>query len=115
MGATMDYIEKLFQENQKPELEFNGSCHDCTAVVKIIITNDEEGNLNVEGGSLHKIDGIEKPFLRCDHCFSNDPVLRHYQPCEVYTRVTGYLRPVQQFNIGKQEEYRARKTFAIEK
>ena len=114
MGAAIEYIEKLFQENQEPEIEFNGACHDCGTAVKILVANDQEGNLNVEGGSLYKVNGIEKPFFRCDHCFSKDPVLRNYQPCEVYTRVVGYLRPVQQFNVGKQEEYKARKTFTME-
>lgn len=31
--------------------------------------------------------------------------------CEVYSRVVGYLRPVDQWNAGKQEEFRERKTF----
>jgi len=31
--------------------------------------------------------------------------------CEVYSRVVGYLRPVDQWNEGKQEEFRQRKTF----
>ncbi len=35
------------------------------------------------------------------------------QPCEVYTRVVGYLRPVTQFNVGKQQEFKERKTFKI--
>jgi len=33
------------------------------------------------------------------------------QPCEVYTRVVGYYRPVQQFNEGKKEEFKQRKEF----
>jgi len=37
------------------------------------------------------------------------------QPCEVYTRVVGYLRPVSQFNFGKQQEFRERKTFKAPK
>lgn len=37
------------------------------------------------------------------------------QPCEVYTRVVGYLRPVSQFNLGKQQEYKDRKEFKIKK
>ena len=31
--------------------------------------------------------------------------------CEVYSRVVGYLRPVEQWNAGKQEEFKQRKTF----
>jgi len=35
------------------------------------------------------------------------------QPCEVYSRVVGYIRPVQQWHKGKQEEYEERKEFAF--
>ncbi len=37
------------------------------------------------------------------------------QPCEVYTRVVGYLRPVTQFNAGKQQEYKDRKEYRVKK
>ncbi len=36
-------------------------------------------------------------------------------PCEVYSRVVGYLRPVNQWNDGKQSEYSDRKTFKVQK
>lgn len=32
---------------------------------------------------------------------------------EVYSRVVGYFRPVQQWNKGKQEEFKERKVFAV--
>jgi ribonucleoside-triphosphate reductase len=32
-------------------------------------------------------------------------------PCEIYSRVVGYLRPVKQWNKGKQEEYKTREVF----
>ena len=35
------------------------------------------------------------------------------QPCEVYSRVVGYLRPVQQWNKGKAQEFKERKEFKI--
>src|SRR5680860_411858 len=35
------------------------------------------------------------------------------QPCEVYSRIVGYLRPVQQWHKGKQEEFKERSTFKI--
>jgi len=37
------------------------------------------------------------------------------QPCEVYSRIVGYLRPVQQWNDGKQQEFKERKSFTAEK
>lgn len=33
------------------------------------------------------------------------------EPCEVYSRVVGYLRPVKQWNKGKQEEFNSRTVF----
>jgi ribonucleoside-triphosphate reductase len=41
------------------------------------------------------------------------PIETKRQPCEVYSRVVGYLRPVQQWNDGKQAEYQNRRTFKI--
>ena len=37
------------------------------------------------------------------------------QPCEVWTRVMGYFRPVEAFNIGKKSEYAERKCFSEKK
>ena len=34
-------------------------------------------------------------------------------PCEVYARVVGYIRPVNQWNKGKRAEYFDRKEFII--
>lgn len=37
------------------------------------------------------------------------------QPCEIWTRVMGYHRPVSEFNRGKKSEYYSRKCFSEEK
>ena len=37
------------------------------------------------------------------------------QECEVYSRIVGYLRPIQSWNAGKQEEFKERKNYNIEK
>jgi len=34
-------------------------------------------------------------------------------PCEVYSRIVGYLRPVQNWHQGKQQEFRDRKVFRV--
>lgn len=34
---------------------------------------------------------------------------------EVYSRVVGYYRPVQQWNVGKKTEYFVRKTYSFDK
>jgi ribonucleoside-triphosphate reductase (formate) len=33
--------------------------------------------------------------------------------CRVYSRVVGYIRPVDAWNVGKQEEYKDRKLFKV--
>lgn len=37
------------------------------------------------------------------------------QECDVYSRVTGYMRPVKQWNKGKQEEWDKRKKYELPK
>ncbi len=34
-------------------------------------------------------------------------------PCEVYSRIVGYLRPVQNWHQGKQQEFAERQTFQV--
>ncbi len=50
-------------------------------------------------------------YLSGEHFYCPKCVVK--QPCEVYSRVVGYLRPIQQWNNGKQEEFRERKEFQI--
>ena len=35
-------------------------------------------------------------------------------PCEVYSRIVGYLRPVQNWNKGKRQEFKERQTYRVE-
>lgn len=37
------------------------------------------------------------------------------EECEVYSRVCGYYRPVTNWNKGKREEFRERRTFTVNK
>ncbi|MBE7706392.1 MAG: ribonucleoside triphosphate reductase [Cyanobacteria bacterium SIG30] len=41
----------------------------------------------------------------CPHC---------QEECEVYSRIVGYIRPINQWNKGKQAEFKNRKTFVVE-
>ena len=34
-------------------------------------------------------------------------------PTEVYSRIVGYLRPVQNYNLGKKQEFKDRRTYDI--
>lgn len=46
--------------------------------------------------------------INCPHPLLDE---RERQPCEIWTRVMGYHRPVASFNIGKQGEFRERRYF----
>lgn len=43
----------------------------------------------------------------------NDSRVTKRVPCEVYSRIVGYLRPVRDWNKGKQQEFADRKTYAV--
>ena len=48
--------------------------------------------------------------LTCEKCAALHPDAEPVE-CEVWTRVMGYFRPVQSFNIGKKGEYMERQMF----
>lgn len=52
-------------------------------------------------------------YLGGEHFFCPKCIIK--QPCEVYSRVVGYLRPVQQWNFGKKQEFKDRKEFKLPK
>jgi len=89
----------------------NYSCRDCGKQLKIV-------NKEIIGGMLLKYkeeDGKEHLIFKCNDCFKKDPSLSNYQECEVYSRIVGYLRPIQQWNPAKVSEFKDRKMFKINK
>jgi len=107
---TAQRLHDLFEEHaDKDQLSWSGECHDCQSAVRVTATPMSDG-IHVEGGAIYE-PAEERFLLKCDDCFAADPTLRNYQSCEVYSRVVGYLRPVAQWNDGKQAEFELRKTF----
>ncbi len=62
-----------------------------------------------ESGTLDRLHEISVEIAKIEEA------LRKVQgtPCEVYSRIVGYHRPVQNWNKGKQEEFRDRVTFRV--
>ena len=74
-------------------------CHDCGKELKT-------------GDTMSVYDlGAQGTFYKCEECFNENEELDNYQNCEVYSRIVGYIRPVDQWNVGKSEEYKDRKEF----
>lgn len=83
-------------------------CHDCGKEIELEGEEIKNGVLVV-----YKDGGEEIPVFKCQDCFQKNPELRNYQSCEVYSRIVGYLRPVQQWNIGKKQEFKEREEYKI--
>ena len=43
----------------------------------------------------------------------NQPPTEMRIPCEVYSRIVGYLRPLRNWNEGKRQEFEDRQTFRV--
>ena len=66
----------------------------------------------LEGKCLEYKDGDEVyHVIRCDKCFETKKSLSNYKKTEVFSRVCGYIRPVQQWHKGKVQEFGDRKVF----
>lgn len=76
-------------------------CHDCSSGVM-------EGARYAE----YEVNGVM--YYKCAECYKKDTVLRNFRETEVYSRVVGYIRPVKQWNKGKQAEYKDRKEYVTE-
>jgi len=73
---------------------------------------------------------MDEPELVCDKCMKEIHFIERVQgmteaeleelrgkrtPCEIYSRIVGYIRPVNQWNDGKMAEWNDRKVFNLEK
>jgi len=93
-------------ENVKIAKKGKQFCHDCQKEIKV------EGKEIKNGVLLAYENGTEKILIfKCNDCFQKSEELKNYQSCEVYSRVVGYLRPVQQWNLGKKREFKERKEY----
>ena len=112
-------MEDLQKQLEMGDIAFHGNCHDCKIPVKVICKANENGEIVISGGAVYNMKigtpSIERKFFKCNECFQKDNILRNYQPCEVYSRVVGYIRPVKQWNRGKIEEFKQRKEFVVER
>ena len=109
---TLERLHDLLDENQgKDALAWQGVCHDCQCEIRVTATPKADG-IHIKGGSIYEPEA-DKFIMKCNDCFVSDPVLRNYQDCEVYSRVVGYLRPVNQWNDAKFAEFNDRKLFDV--
>ena len=84
-------------------------CHDCKKDIEI---NEDVRETGVYL-TYDKSNGEKINIFKCNECYEKNPALTNFQECEVYSRVVGYIRPVQQWHKGKKQEYGERKEFGM--
>jgi len=84
-------------------------CRDCQKEIKV----ENNGELLNGFELIYDVEGEKTRVFKCKECFAKDKSLRNYRSCEVYSRVVGYLRPLQQWNLGKQKEFEERKEYKV--
>ncbi len=83
-------------------------CWDCKKEILVDGKEIKNGKMLIYDNGQEKI-----TVFKCLDCFSQSKELKNFQPCEVYSRIVGYLRPVQQWNLGKQVEFNKRKEYKL--
>lgn len=54
---------------------------------------------------------LKNDFLLFFYAIKEVVKIKNKMPCEVYSRVVGYFRPVNNWNVGKKQEYSERVEF----
>ena len=85
----------------------NVCCMDCKRKFAILMERTGPNKIEIKNGAIYKTKNEYE--FKCPTCFENNP--NHGPKVEVYSRVVGYLRPVSNWNPGKQDEYKMRKVF----
>ena len=120
----VNYTEDIFEAL---ELQDEIQCKYTGGVVMHLFLGERISDIEVVKNLIRKVFGSFKlPYITLTPTFSICPSHgylegEHFdcpkctikQPCEVYTRIVGYLRPVSQWNQGKQQEFKERKEFTL--
>lgn len=120
----VNYTDDIFEEIK---LQDDLQCKYTGGTVEHLFLGEEVSDIETVKNLIKKVFGkYHLPYITLTPTFSICPTHgyisgNHFycpkctieQPCEVYSRVVGYLRPVSQWNEGKQQEFKERKEFSI--
>jgi hypothetical protein len=103
----------VFLLENRGDFYAKGFCLDCKNEVLISIKRTFDAQVEIKGGAIYKpeehLKYDDKYVYKCDECFKKDSKI--YARTEVYSRSVGYIRPVNQWNEGKQSEFMTRKMY----
>ena len=118
-----DDIFKALKLQDEPQCRYTGG------TVLHLFLGEKVSDIQIVKSLIKKIfEKFQLPYITLTPTFSICPVHgyltgEHFecpkctikQPCEVYSRIIGYLRPVSQWNKGKEQEFKERKEFKLAK
>jgi len=110
----LDKLVDIYEKNGP--CDFVADCEDCKKETIVSVNMTEDGNLHITGGAVFEpplswLNNKEKFLVKCDECFKKDNIF--HPRTEVYSRCVGYLRPVEQWNPGKTQEFKTRKMYDL--
>lgn len=113
MTDTEAFLLSLIDRAGEDMISVEGDCQHCKTrvVLDVDLVSHDTVEVNGNGGMKYYVTQ-GKPAFICSDC--HDKGLRLGTPCEVFSRVCGYLRPVKNWNPGKKEEFQLRTTFNTE-
>ena len=120
----VNYTDDIFEEM---DLQDELQCKYTGGTIEHIFLGEEISDIETTKKLVKRVfEKYHLPFITLTPTFSICPAHgyisgKHFkcpkctidQPCEVYSRVVGYLRPVSQWNEAKQQEFKKRKVFKI--
>ena len=78
--------------------------------LKEVVCFDCKRKMN-EGDLVMPYEVGKNTYFKCEACHKINKDLANYQPCEVYSRIVGYIRPLAGWNPAKKAEFKDRKVF----
>lgn len=90
--------------------KISATCKDCHRPLTVNLERKSPTDIEIKDGVVIAIHSNGDFVFKCPECFANDEYFG--QEMLIYSRVVGYLRPVNDWNDGKQEEYRHRKVLS---
>lgn len=113
MSDTERYLLDLMDEKGDDHINLVSTCQHCGGDIALMVDRDGIDGLKVRGNChVRYYPQVSRLVGLCVDCEMAGVTLGC--PCETFSRVTGYLRPIKNYNPGKKAEFRMRKTFDMD-
>lgn len=103
----MQNLSDRMKDNQFATLHV--TCEDCCKPFDINLERTSSNQIDITNGVIGNRAG--QYLFKCPTCYALDKSFG--TPCDIYSRVVGFYRPVNGWNNAKQEEFKLRKEYKM--